>query len=138
MKSSIKIVTVVALCIGLTLTILAQSGRNGKRGNPEKRAEMQTIYLTKKLDLSDAQEAELKQINEAYAQKMIEAREKMEALMDEMWEQKEKGMQAKAAEIKAILNPEQVEIFETIMDERVEKRENRSKGKRGERRNFGK
>lgn len=128
----LNILTAVALGIALSFTMVAQPERGAKKGDPEKRAEMQTIYLTKKLNLTNEQAAELEKVNNHYAQKMIEARKQMEAEMQKRRAKLEKGKAEKEAAIKAILDKDQIELFEGLSEERegrMGKFENRRKNK---------
>lgn len=50
-------------------------GGDGRRMDPVKRAEQQTVLMTEKLGLSEAQSAKISEINLKYAQKMKELRE---------------------------------------------------------------
>lgn len=106
----------------ISLSTMAQQRRGGERPSPEERATRMTERLAEELQLTDAQKAQVLEINlenvknqEAKRAEMTDARKKeMEARREEMKKQD--------AKIKEVLTEEQKVKWEEIKKENREKR----------------
>lgn len=120
MKSKIKIFLTVLLAASTTLALQAQRGKT--QVTPEQRAEKQTEMMTKQLELSEKQAAEIKEINLKYA-------EKQQAMREESAKGREKNRTAmqqlqdeRKAEINTVLNKDQQQKLEKLQAERPQGR----------------
>lgn len=116
-----------------------QQGRSGARPqmNPEEMLKRQTQRLVDELKLNKDQEAKVTAINKKYMEKQSFDFSKMRDASDEerakMREEMQKIQAEKNKEIKAILTPEQVKVF----DENQKKREEMRKNGQGRMGGFG-
>ena len=85
-----------------------------ERLSPEQRAEKQTERMTKQLDLTEAQQAEVKRINEAFAKKQETHREDMRLTRE-----------AHKTALEQVLTAEQRKKAEALIAQRKAKREER-------------
>ena len=93
---------VLLLALFAAAPVFAQRGPQGRRGgDPAERLDRRIEQLDQKLDLSDAQETEIRRILE---QQMAEARAERGRQMRDRWEAADEAVQA-------ILTPEQKEIY---------------------------
>jgi Spy/CpxP family protein refolding chaperone len=140
MNLSKRLLSAAAFLFILTISVSAQRGERGPRGDreksPEKMAERQTNRMTEGLDLTEAQAEKIMAINLMYAEKTLAAREeakRKEELEREKVREALKPMRdAQEAELLSVLTPEQAEKFTAFMKEREEKGPRRGKGRKGE------
>ena len=99
--------------------------------NPEEMVKRQTQRLVEELKLTKDQEAKVTAINKKYMDKRTADRSKMSAATDEerakMFAEMRKIQDEKNKEIKAVLTPEQVKLF----DEKLKKQEEMRKSGQG-------
>lgn len=132
MKSSIKVLAIIALFFSLIISAEAQENRkkrDRKSRDPEKRALRQTTRMVEKLKLDEEQTSQVKQINLTYAKKVKEARKVNDGNREAMKKSRSIIRTEKKAAFKAILTEAQ---FATL-EEMQEKRGKRSGEKRGNR-----
>lgn len=110
-----------------------QQGGPGARGDrpqmtPEQRLQRQTQQLVEQLKLTKDQEAKVTAINKKYMEKQPFDWSKMrDASDDERAKMRETMMKVQAEknkEIKALLTPDQVKLFDEMMKKREENRRN--------------
>jgi Spy/CpxP family protein refolding chaperone len=130
-----KIATIIALVFAFTFTAQAQK-RGGKPS-----AEKMLTKMTKELNLSEAQQSQIKPLLEAQIADRKAMNEKRKASKDseqkpskeKRKQQREDRMEKEAAfntEIASILNEEQFVKFEEIAKERKERGKDRMKNKK--------
>jgi hypothetical protein len=109
------------------------AGQSGERPkmNPEEMVKRQTQRLVEELKLTKDQEAKVTAINKKYMDKQTGDRSKMRTATDEertkMFAEMKKNQDEKNKEIKAVLTPEQVKVF----DEKLKKQEQMRKSGQG-------
>ena len=103
--------------------------QRGWRGDPEKRQARILGFLSRKLDLSDAQRAEIAPILRTTWKELGDVRAEAFRKIDRVLE---KG----GERIRPILNPEQARKFESLVKKFRERRHRRG-GRRGRRRRWG-
>lgn len=110
-----------------------EQGRQGNRGDrpmmtPEQRQQRQTQQLVEQLKLNKEQEAKVVAINKKYAEKQTFDWSKMrDASDDERAKMREEMMKIQAErdkEIKAILKPDQLKLYNDMQKKREEMRRN--------------
>lgn len=123
---SIKSIIFIALSIFVVGTVISQTSESKhlkksdhEKKTPEERAQHRTDRMTKKLDLSESQIAEMNKI-----QRDIIAQEDIER------EARKARKEKQQAQIRSILTSEQAKKF----DESLAKRKEKRKGKRGKKR----
>lgn len=125
MKALVKKSLVLVLVSLFVFSVSAQRPDRNPKMTPEDRASKQTEMMTKQLDLTADQQAKIQEINLKYSQQMAaqqgQAKEDRQQNMENMKAQ----MEAKNAEIKQVLTPEQ---FEKWQAKRNEMMQNRGKG----------
>jgi len=101
---------------------------------PEQRVQRQTQQLVEELKLNKEQEQKVNAINKKYVEKQTNDWSKMRDASDEerakMREARNKIQDEKDKEIKLILTPEQVKIFDAAQKKRAENRKN-NQGRQG-------
>lgn len=132
MKSSIKILTVVAILLVASISSYAQRGGHrghGQGPNPEQRAERAANRMIENLELNEQQAAEVKAISLAHATKMKEARDKIEERTREELGQVRAGLETELdAQLKNVLTADQ---FNSYLENKAKRKEGRKgKGKR--------
>ena len=125
MKSSIKILAMVVLCISFSLVAKAYKGTPPEKA--EKRAEKQTNRMTEKLNLNEAQAAKVININLFYAAKMEKAHANNKGDRAAMKEIKTAIRSEKMTEMKTVLTPEQFKSYQSMKPHKK-----RGKGKKGD------
>ncbi len=149
-----KNLLLVALGLVVSLTVSAQGMGNGKcdgtgKGEgkgmckehkmktPEERAEKQTTWMVKDLNLTDDQKAKVETINLDYAKKAEAHRQEMKAEKEKFRATQKAG---KDAELKAVLSPEQFAKFDSTRTERQKRHDAKKchKGKKGHKGEKGK
>ncbi len=100
----------------------------GWRGDPEKRQARILRFLSRKLDLSEAQRAEIAPVLRTTWKDLGDVRAEMFRKIDRLLE---KGRER----IRPVLNPEQARTFERLIKKFRERRHGR--GRRGRRRRWG-
>ncbi|MCL2650385.1 MAG: DUF4890 domain-containing protein [Candidatus Azobacteroides sp.] len=112
MKALVKRSMVLVLVSLFTLTISAQRPDRGTKMTPEERASKQTEMMTKQLNLTTDQQAKIQEINLKYSQQMAD---QMQQAQDENTKSRDgmkAQMEAKNAEIKQVLTPEQIQLWQ--------------------------
>ncbi len=102
----------------------------GRRGNPEERAKREAEMYAQ-LNLSEAQQTKVKEINEKYRTKMRTARENSDGDRDAIRANMMKMRDEQHAELKNIMTAEQFEKFKKIQEAQRGKRGGRRGGGRG-------
>lgn len=128
MKSSSRILAIIALFLTVSFTAFAQRGER-KAPNPEKKAEKQTAQMVKALQLDEAQTSEVQAINLTYAKKMHEAMEGNKEAREAMKKIKDAINSEKNAEMKAVLNEEQYKSYQVLKKKHHPRREGPRDGK---------
>jgi len=146
MKLSKKLFSALAFLFILTISVSAQRGDRGSRGDrersPEKTAERQTARLVESLDLDEAQAEKVQALNLVYAEKIMtarkEAREKEEAEREKNRELLKSLRDEQEAELIKLLTPEQAEKLAAIKTDRKGKGRRGARGPRGATKGEGK
>ncbi|MCB0641621.1 MAG: hypothetical protein KDC44_08275 [Phaeodactylibacter sp.] len=115
MKSPVNLILVFALFLLAGFKAEAQPPKGG--GGPEEMAAKETQVMTTKLSLDDRQASKVEAINLAYAKKMHEAHEANAGNREAMHEVRTAIDKEKAAELKAVLSPEQYKSYEEMKAE---------------------
>ena len=129
---AIRIATLaVALCAGLT-SVAAAQGQPEPQGQGQGRGERMGGMLLKDINLTDAQKAQVKTIREKYLPQQMELRKATQATgkpADEATYSKMMDLQEKqAAEIRAVLTPDQQSVFDQNLKAMRDRMEARRKG----------
>jgi Spy/CpxP family protein refolding chaperone len=130
---AIRIATLaIALCVGMT-SVAAAQGQPEPQGQGEmRRGQGMGGMLLKDITLTDAQKAQIKTIREKYLPQQMELRKAAQATggpPDEATRAKVMDLQEKqAAEIRAVLTPDQQKIFDQNLKEMRDRMEARRKG----------
>jgi len=130
----IRIATLAfALCAGMTSVAAAQGQPEAQKGQGEmRRGGGMGGTLLKDITLTDAQKDQTKTIREKYVPKLLELRRAVQATgapADEATRAKMTELQTQqAAEIRAILTPDQQKTFDHNLHELKEKMDERRKG----------
>jgi Spy/CpxP family protein refolding chaperone len=123
MKKTGRFVMVLTMLIAISLpAVRAQYGQGMGGGNatPEERAKRQTERMKEQLSLTAAQEPKVSAINLKYAKKMEDVRK-----MTDTAAQRKSVMnlnKQKEAEFKAVLTPEQMKIYQKMVEEMMARR----------------
>jgi Spy/CpxP family protein refolding chaperone len=122
----------LALCAGLT-SVAAAQGQPEPQGQGEmRRGSGMGGLLLKDITLTEAQKAQVKTIREKYLPQQLELRKATQATgkpADEATYSKMMGLQEKqAAEIRAVLTPDQQTIFDQNLKAMRDRMEARRKG----------
>ena len=116
MKAVVKKSILFAFVSLLTIGISAQGPQKKEKMSTEDRASKQTEMMTKKLMLTPEQEAKIKEINLKYAQQMNKRQEQKQENMkkdrQEFAAEIKSQMEAKDAEFKDVLTPEQYQQWQ--------------------------
>ena len=130
---AIRIATLVAvLCVGMTTLAAAQSTEPQKGQGEGRRGGGMSGWLLKDINLTDAQKDQVKTIREKYLPQQLELRKSAQATgsVDDATRAQMADLQQKqAAEIRAILTPDQQVIFDrnlAAMKEKMAERKNGS------------
>jgi Spy/CpxP family protein refolding chaperone len=129
---AIRIATLaIALCVGATSVAAAQDQTPQGQGEMRRGGGMGGMLL-KDITLTDAQKAQIKTIREKYAPQQLELRKSAQAVggpPDEATRTKIMDLQTKqAAEIRAILTPDQQATFDKNLAEMKSRMEARRNG----------
>jgi Spy/CpxP family protein refolding chaperone len=130
---AIRIATLaIALCVGMT-SVAAAQGQPEPQGQGEmRRGQGMGGMLLKDITLTDAQKAQIKSIREKYLPQQMELRKAAQATggpPDGATRAKVMDLQEKqAAEIRAVLTPDQQKIFDQNLKEMRDRMEARRKG----------
>jgi Spy/CpxP family protein refolding chaperone len=118
MKAILKTGMFFVLVSLFTLNVSAQKAHDHKKLSAEERAVKQTEWMTEKLDLTGEQQVKVKEVNVKYAEQMESQRkankEGAKKSKEEIKAQIKSLREAKNAELKAILTPEQLEKLKTL------------------------
>jgi len=125
MKALVKKSLVLVLVSLFVFSVSAQRPDRIPRMTPEDVAAKQTEMMTKQLDLTADQQAKIQAINLKYAQQMAAQRSQAGDDRQQMRENMKAQMEARDAEFKQVLTPEQFEKWQTVRDEM---RQNRGQG----------
>ena len=131
----IRIATLaIALCAGMTSVAAAQGQPEAGKGQGDmRRGGGMGGMLLKDITLTDAQKDQIKTIREKYVPKQLELRKAVQATggpPDEATRAKMTELQSQqAAEIRAILTPDQQKTFDHNLHELKEKMDEQRKGK---------
>jgi protein CpxP len=132
---AIRIATLaIALCAGMTSVAAAQGQPENQQGQGEmRRGGGMGGMLLKDITLTDAQKDQIKTIREKYVPKQLELRKAVQATgapADEATRAKMTELQSQqAAEIRAILTPDQQKTFDHNLHELKEKMDEQRKGR---------
>jgi len=135
MKKAIVILFFFLSGLGLATAQSADGARTREPRTPEERAEMRTKRLTKALSLTEAQTAQVKTI-------FLEQAQQMDQLQAKRRESTEKGAvrgeaktlaDATDQKLKGVLTPEQFTKYQTLQQERTERRQDPQTRRRGRR-----
>jgi Spy/CpxP family protein refolding chaperone len=130
---AIRIATLAAaLCVGMTSVAAAQGAPPQGQGQGERRGGGMGGMLLKDINLTDAQKEQVKTIREKYLPQQMELRKTAQATggpPDEATRTKMMDLQnQQAAEIRAILNPDQQKTFDHNLHEMKERMDARRSG----------
>jgi polynucleotide 5'-kinase involved in rRNA processing len=120
----------IAMLVGLTSTVPAQ---DKALKSPDERARIRTERMSKELELSPEQIAKVESINLKYAGKGAELRKKHEAERTQARQEGKAMREAEAAELKAVLTPDQYAKWEAKQEEMKARRMERRRGAQGRR-----
>ena len=145
-----KLVTILVLAIGFTVTTQAQKGKrnNAAQLTVQQQTELAVKKMTLKLDLTASQQRDISPLLTEKIAKRKEMHEKRKAMKDsdekrkklsadERFEKQNKMLDAKIAfkgEMKRILNKEQYERFEKMSARKKHKAKNKMKHRKGSKR----
>ena len=115
------------------LTLSAAQAQSKSRHTPEERAKAHTERMVKDLGLDADQTAEVEAINLKYAKQGDELRSQRQAQATDMKGKGAEMQDARMAEFKAVLTPEQYQKLEAAQATMKEKRMEKRKEMRGER-----
>ncbi len=130
---AIRIATLAAaLCVGMTSVAAAQGAPPQGQGQGEARGRERGGMLLKDINLTDAQKDQIKTIREKYVPQQVELRKAAQATggpPDEASRAKMMDLQTRqAAEIRAILTPDQQKTFDHNLHEWKERMDARKNG----------
>jgi Spy/CpxP family protein refolding chaperone len=129
---AIRIATlVIAFCAGTASVAIAQGGQTQQDQGAGRRGGGMGGMLLKDIALTDAQKEQVKAIREKYLPQQMELRKSAQAVgeLDEPTRAKMADLQTRqAAEIRAILTPDQQKTFDHNLHEMREKMDERRKG----------
>ena len=117
MKALVKKSFVLVLVSLFIFSVSAQRPDRGPRMTPEERATRQTEMMTKQLDLTADQQVKIKEINLKFSQQMAAQRDQAGGDRQQNMEKMKAQMDARDAEIKQVLTPEQFEKWQTKRNE---------------------
>jgi protein CpxP len=128
----IRIATLAfSLCAGMTSIAAAQGQPEGGKGQGEMRRGERGGWLLKDITLTDAQKNQVKTIREKYVPRQLELRKAVQATGTEDEATRAKIMELQnqqAADIRAILTPDQQKVFDHNLHEMKEHMDARRKG----------
>ncbi len=131
---AIRIATLAAaLCVGMTTVAAAQGTEPPQQGQGEaRRGDRMGGMLLKDITLTDAQKDQIKTIREKYLPQQVELRKQVQATggpPDDATRAKMTDLRDKqAAEIRAILTPDQQKVFDHNLHEMKEEMDRRKNG----------
>ena len=126
MKALVKKSFVLVLVSLFVFSVSAQRPDKSSKTTPEDRATRQTEMMTKQLNLTADQQAKIKEINLKYSQQQVGQRSQAKEQMKQNRENMKTQMNARDAEIKQVLTPEQLEKWQAKRNEM--KQQGREKG----------
>lgn len=109
MKTRKMLLSLLSLLIAGSL--FAQGPKEKPERTPEEKAKKQTEWMTKKLQLTEKQVAEVEKINKKFASEADKQRK-------EQMEKREKQRTQHEAEIKKVLTPEQIAKYDELKKQR--------------------
>ena len=125
MKALVKKSLVLVLVSLFVFSVSAQRPDRNSKMTPEDRAAKQTEMMAKQLDLTADQQAKIQAINLKYSQQMATKQSQAKEDRQQNMENMKTQMEAKNAEIKQVLTPEQ---FDKWQAQRKEMMQNRGQG----------
>jgi len=127
-----KLMMIAAVTI---FTAAAVNAQDKERKTPAERAKMQTVQMTKSLDLTPEQVEKVGALNAKYAEKVEQMRAERQTQREEMKEgNKGAGKElhdARMTELKVILTPEQFAKMEALKEEKKAEHMEKRKEMRG-------
>ena len=127
MKTLVKKSIVLVLVSLFMLNVSAQRPNERNKMNREEAASKHVEMMTKLLDLSAEQQLKIKEINLKHFQQMADREKKNREEMRQNREDMKTQMEARDAELKQVLTPEQ---YEKWQEKRKEMRRDREGNKR--------
>lgn len=124
MKALVEKSIVLVLVSLFTLTVSAQRPDKKSRMTAEERASKRTEMMTKQLELTTEQQAKIGEINLKYSQQAVDHQKQAKGQMRQNRENRKVQMEARNAELKEVLTPEQ---FEKWQAQKSEMRKSRRK-----------
>ncbi|MBI1770293.1 MAG: hypothetical protein HYR67_18135 [Bacteroidetes bacterium] len=115
------------LALLVTGSFAQTSQTNAKGRTPEQRADHLTNWMNKKLTLTADQKSKIYDVNLKYAKMNQEVRTTDADNRKTMHQELKGNEQEREAEFKAILTPEQFQLYQTAKQELVEKRMERKR-----------
>ncbi|CAH1001392.1 hypothetical protein LEM8419_02295 [Neolewinella maritima] len=135
MKTQSILFSALLLLAAGSLSAQRGSGTDDDRPTPTERAERQTELLTKVLELTPEQSAQVAQINQTFAKQAEAARAQGETAREAMRESITRADTERREAMQAVLNEEQQAKLEALEAQRKERRGARDgKGRRPNRR----
>ncbi len=129
MRKLSLILFIMIATVGVTFAQQAD-GRSRHSRTPEERAELMTNRMVKDLALTNEQAAKLKEVNLAQAKEMEAIRSSQAEDRKENREEAKAVVSSTEEKYKEILTPEQFEKYQKNKEERIDKRKERSGGRR--------
>jgi Spy/CpxP family protein refolding chaperone len=123
MKVLVKKSIVFALASLFVIAVSAQRPDKKSTITAEERASRQTEMMTKQLDLTEEQQAKVKEIHLKHSQQMADHKKQATEAKKQNRENMKTQMEAKDAELKQVLTPEQYEKWQTKKQENRKPRE---------------
>ncbi|AWW30907.1 DUF4890 domain-containing protein [Echinicola strongylocentroti] len=122
-----KLLFVIALMTFTVFAADAQQRKGRKEMSPDKMAERITDKMTEELDLDEAQQKEVYELNLKSSEERMEAREKAKEEQEANREQMKADQEAQEKALQEILTPEQLEKWKEYQKESMDNR----RGRRG-------
>jgi len=114
------------MLLSLAMATMAVGAANAqdavKQASPQDRAEMRTEHMVKELGLNEDQTAKVKEINARYGEKMQAMRQAQKAELTEKRDTRAELEEARMAELKGVLTPDQYAKLEARQKEMRDKR----------------
>ena len=117
MKALVEKSIVLVLVSLFTLTVSAQRPDKKSRMTAEERASKRTEMMTKQLNLTEEQQAKIGEINLKHSQQTAGNQKQARERMRQNRENRNARMEARDAELKEVLTPEQFEKWQAQRSE---------------------
>ncbi|MDR0230746.1 MAG: DUF4890 domain-containing protein [Dysgonamonadaceae bacterium] len=125
MKALVRKSLVLVLVFVFVINVSAQNPNRKSRMTAEERAAKRTEMMTKQLDLTEDQQAKIKEINLKHFQERPNHQRQVREERRQNRENMRSQMTARDAELKEVLTPEQ---YEKWQEKKQETREDQAKG----------